>query len=109
LTLTLILCQVPRTWGGKLVLTAHGWFILIVIASYTANLASFLTAGEAVPVLSSWNDVVKSGGRLTLALPRGGLHERFIASESLRNPNANFKIKWTDTWEEAFQVLLMCC
>ena len=44
--------KAPRTWGGKMVLVAHGWFMLIVIASYTANLASFLTAAEAVPLIN---------------------------------------------------------
>lgn len=86
-----------------MVLVAHGWFMLIVIASYTANLASFLTAAEAVPILNSWNDVVKSKGAFKLALPRGLTHEGFIASESARYPDARFNILWTDTWEEAFE------
>jgi ABC-type amino acid transport substrate-binding protein len=95
--------KAPRTWGGKMVLVAHGWFMLIVIASYTANLASFLTAAEAVPILNSWSDVVESKGAFRLALPKGMSHEDFIRVEQENNPEAIFNIEWTDTWEEAFE------
>jgi len=95
--------KAPRTWGGKMVLVAHGWFMLILIASYTANLASFLTAAEAVPILSSWSDIVNSKGGFKLALPRGASHEDFIKVEQEHYPDANFKIEWTNTWEEAFE------
>jgi hypothetical protein len=94
--------KAPRTWGGKMVLVAHGWFMLIVIASYTANLASFLTAAEAVPILDSWADIVESKGAFKLALPKGMSHADFIRVETENNPEANFNIEWTDTWEEAF-------
>ncbi len=29
--------KAPRTWGGKMVLVAHGWFMLIIVASYTVS------------------------------------------------------------------------
>jgi hypothetical protein len=38
--------KAPCTWGGKVVLIAHGWFMLICVASYTANLANFLTTSN---------------------------------------------------------------
>ena len=100
--------KAPRTWGGKMVLVAHGWFMLIVIASYTANLASFLTAAEATPILNSWSDIVNSKGAFKLALPRGLSHEAFIAVESKHYPDANFNVLWTDTWEEAFEQVPNC-
>ena len=66
--------KAPRTWGGKLVMMAHGWFMLIIVASCTrssyliesmtlnytdtANLASFLTASFSVPGISDWSSVL---------------------------------------------------
>lgn len=49
--------QAPRTWAGKVVMLAHGWFFLIIIASYTANLASVLTTASLAPSITSWNDI----------------------------------------------------
>ena len=101
--------KAPRTWGGKMVLVAHGWFMLIIIASYTANLASFLTAAEPVPILDSWQDVLKSNGRFKVAVPRGLSHENFVEVERLHFKEANngldpnLNIEWVSTWQEAFE------
>ena len=44
--------KTPRSWGGRIALTGHGWFMMILLASYTANLASFLTTEGLSPVIS---------------------------------------------------------
>ena len=49
--------KTPQTWGGRVVLMSHGWFMLICIASYTANMASFLTTSNLSPALTSWSQV----------------------------------------------------
>jgi len=97
--------KAPRTWGGKLVMMAHGWFMLIIVASYTANLASFLTASFTVPAISDWNTVLNSQGRYKLALPAGGLHQAFIEFEQKQFPKAVFNVNWTDTWESAVKLV----
>jgi hypothetical protein len=57
---------------------AHGWFMLIVMASYTANLANFLTTSNMAERLSSWTQVQESFGQWRLALPMGSAHADYI-------------------------------
>ena len=70
--------KAPCTWGGKVTLMAHGWFMLIVMASYTANLANFLTTSNMAERLSSWTQVQESFGQWRLALPMGSAHADYI-------------------------------
>jgi hypothetical protein len=35
----------------QVVMIAHGWFMLILVASYTANLANFLVNSTLEPIL----------------------------------------------------------
>ena len=50
--LTCTLDKGPKSWGGKIVMLGHGWFMLIIISAYTANLASFLTIQGQVTTVS---------------------------------------------------------
>eukprot|EP00286_Rhodomonas_abbreviata_P026717 CAMPEP_0181313764 /NCGR_PEP_ID=MMETSP1101-20121128/14430_1 /TAXON_ID=46948 /ORGANISM="Rhodomonas abbreviata, Strain Caron Lab Isolate" /LENGTH=464 /DNA_ID=CAMNT_0023420755 /DNA_START=94 /DNA_END=1484 /DNA_ORIENTATION=+ len=96
--------KAPKTWGGKMALLAHGWFMLIIIASYTANLASFLVMGALTPSVSGWADVTSSGGKLSLALPRGGTQESFLAWEE-HHYGYKFNVTWTTTMAEAYDLV----
>ncbi|EKX47525.1 hypothetical protein GUITHDRAFT_137310 [Guillardia theta CCMP2712] len=78
----------PRTWGAKMLMMAHGWFMLIVVASYTG-----------------WTDITASQGAYKLSLPFGGATMDFILNEELMN-NYVFNISWTSSWPEAFDLLL---
>jgi len=96
--------KAPCTWGGKIVLMAHGWFMLIVLASYTANLANFLTTENMAPTLSSWSEVQDSFGQYTIALQRGSAHENYINVQ--RNLYGHeYNITWTQTWEDALALV----
>jgi hypothetical protein len=51
---TCVIDKAPRTLGAKLVMNAYGFFMLIILASYTSNLASFLTNSDVSPSISGW-------------------------------------------------------
>ena len=105
--LTQTLDKAPMTWGGKVIMLAHGWFMLIIIASYTANLAAALTASSLAPSINSWSDLISSanGRGYKLSLPRGLSHEEFIAFES-SHYGYEFDIEWTNSWEEALDAVV---
>ena len=44
---------VPRSFGGWLVSWAIAWFVFVLLASYTANLATFLTLRKPIPPRSA--------------------------------------------------------
>lgn len=52
----------PGTAGGKLVMLGYGWFILIALASYTANLASLLVVASSVQGIANMDDLIKTEG-----------------------------------------------
>jgi len=95
----------PRTWGAKMLMMAHGWFMLIVVASYTATLASFLTTAQLAASISGWSDITASQGAYKLALPAGGATMDFINNERLMQ-NYVFNITWTSSWAEAFGLVM---
>mmetsp|Transcript_30434 Transcript_30434/g.73402 ORF Transcript_30434/g.73402 Transcript_30434/m.73402 type:complete len:529 (-) Transcript_30434:236-1822(-) len=103
--LTCTLDKAPKTWGGKVVMLGHGWFMLIIIAAYTANLASFLTVTAQSPTIQSFQDVADSKGSYTMALPRGQSHEAFIKYEE-GHYGYKFNIVWKNTWEECMDAVL---
>ena len=49
----------PRSISGRLVTSAWWLFTLIIISSYTANLAAFLTAKRMKPTIESAEDLAK--------------------------------------------------
>jgi hypothetical protein len=73
----------PKTPGGKLVLLAQGWFVVIIISSYTANLASALTNSDYKSPINKWSDITDSMGAYKLALPTGQSQLEFIGQFSL--------------------------
>ena len=52
----------PRSWSGKLVMLGHGFFTVIIINSYIANLASVLTTVSLQPTINGWPDITDSNG-----------------------------------------------
>jgi len=49
----------PKSVSGRLVTSAWWLFTLIIISSYTANLAAFLTAKRMKPTIESAEDLAK--------------------------------------------------
>jgi hypothetical protein len=86
------------------VLMAHGWFMLIVLASYTANLANFLTSANMAPTLGSWAEVQDSFGQYKLALQRGSAHESYINVQQELYAH-EYNITWTESWEDAMALV----
>lgn len=103
--LTGTLDKAPRTWAGKIVMLAHGWFFLIIVASYTANLASVLTAASIAPSIQSWNDVTAGGKQNKIALPRGFTHADFLSFET-KHHGFQFDVDYYDTYQQALQATI---
>ncbi len=99
-----ILDKDPKTWAGKLILLAHGWFVLIVMASYTANLAAFLTASLSYSGISSWADIVAGQDRFVLGVPNSRTHFAFLDAQGVLYGH-NYTFNVTSTWEDALALL----
>lgn len=52
----------PATPGGKIAALGFGWFILIVLASYTANLASLLVVANSLEGISDIEGLIQTTG-----------------------------------------------
>jgi len=102
--LTCTLDKSPRTWGGKCVMLGHGWFMLILIASYTANLASFLTANALSPKITGWDSITSTGTQYKLVIPRGTAHKDFLEFEE-GHYGFEFNYEEVATFEEAFAMV----
>ena len=103
--------KAPRTAAGKLVMAAHGFFMLIILASYTANLASFLTNTAVTPPFTGWDTgatplVPKSVPTVKLAILGGASGEELLSYEEERLKKKFTKLQKTETWEEAMDSVL---
>ena len=52
--------SVPRSWANKIISIYYVFMALIITATYTANLAAFLTSSKTATTISSIDDLVKS-------------------------------------------------
>ena len=95
----------PRSWGGKVIIMGHAFFMLILVASYTANLASFMTNIENAPKIESWTDLSLSKGAYKLAIPHGMSQEEFLEHEK-RFYGYEYNYILTETWEESLEKVL---
>ena len=95
----------PRSWGGKVIIMGHAFFMLILVASYTANLASFMTNVENAPKVESWTDLSLSKGAYKLAIPHGMSQEEFLHHEE-RFYGYEYDYILTETWEESLEKVL---
>mmetsp|Transcript_22670 Transcript_22670/g.55980 ORF Transcript_22670/g.55980 Transcript_22670/m.55980 type:complete len:466 (-) Transcript_22670:92-1489(-) len=102
---TTTLDKAPKTWGGKLMMLGHGWFMLIILASYTANLASFLTTASLAPSINGWSDLTVPGNTYKIAIPRGQSHQRFLEFEKGHYGYKFNNVIYTNTFEEAFAMV----
>jgi ABC-type amino acid transport substrate-binding protein len=104
-TLTCTLDKAPHSWGGKIVMIGHGWFMLVIISSYTANLASFLTLSSSSPAISSWADITSSAGRYSICIPEGQSQEQFLEFETARY-GYTFSTITRPSWEGCMKAVM---
>ena len=88
-TLTTYVHQTPKTPAGKIVLMAQGFYMVVIIASYTANLASALTVSVIEPKYSGWehgaSPVVPDNMKaVNIAIPGGGEEKDFLLVQETR-------------------------
>ncbi|XP_021379137.1 glutamate receptor 2-like isoform X2 [Mizuhopecten yessoensis] len=67
----------PRSFSGRIVGSAWWFFTLILISSYTANLAAFLTIERLVTSIKSADDLAKQT-EIEYGTYQGGATERFF-------------------------------
>jgi ABC-type amino acid transport substrate-binding protein len=104
-TFTATMHMAPRSWAGKLVMIAHGFFLVIIINSYVANLASVLTATTLAPTIAGWPDITDSNGAYKLAIPRGQAQSDFLEAEAFHYGH-EFNVVETDEWEDSMEMVL---
>jgi hypothetical protein len=85
--------------------------MLIILSSYTANLASFLTNSNVAPSISGWETgdsplIPQMMDKVNISIPGDSSQEEFLEFES-----ENFKLDFTgintfDTWEAAVDSVL---
>ena len=88
-TLTSYVHKTPRTPAGKIVMMAQGFYMVVMLASYTANLASALTVSAIEPRFSGWehgpSPVVPDNMRtVNIAIPGEGEEEDFVQVQEER-------------------------
>lgn len=67
-----------RSYSGRIVGSAWWFFTLILISSYTANLAAFLTIERLTPPISSADDLVKKKGDIAFGTLANGSSKTFF-------------------------------
>jgi hypothetical protein len=95
----------PKTPGGKAILMAQAWFTLIMVASYTANLASALTLNDLDSSIKEWKDITDSRGSFSLSVERDSSQLDFLDAE-LRHYGHKFTVELYDTWEETIHAVI---
>ncbi|XP_053400378.1 glutamate receptor 2-like isoform X2 [Mercenaria mercenaria] len=68
----------PRSYSGRIVGSAWWFFTLILISSYTANLAAFLTIERLTPPISGADDLVKKGSDIAFGTLKSGSSRAFF-------------------------------
>ncbi|CAF1049286.1 unnamed protein product [Rotaria sp. Silwood1] len=79
----------PRSISGRVVTSAWWFFSLILVSSYTANLAAFLTVEKLVPPIATVEELAKQTDILYGTL-KGGSTMAFFNKSTL----TTFKIMW---------------
>lgn len=81
----------PKSWPGKLILASWSWFVVLFLAAYTANFASYLTVQNIPrPQYTSLADAMQKGAQI--CLERGQLANWF----QQRYPNYVSKVTYFD-------------
>ncbi|CAF2599544.1 unnamed protein product [Rotaria sp. Silwood2] len=79
----------PRSMSGRVVTSAWWFFSLILVSSYTANLAAFLTVENLVPPIETVEDLAKQTD-IHYGTLKGGATMAFFNKSTL----TTFKIMW---------------
>ena len=107
---TTFIDKAPRTWGGKLVMLGHGFYMLIMISSYVANLASVLSQRDTSMDFSGWYEgkkpVIARIEDIHLAIGSGSSQVKFIQQEEVAEGRKFMKIDCYDTWQESMDSVL---
>ncbi|KAL8593377.1 hypothetical protein ACOMHN_065983 [Nucella lapillus] len=72
----------PRSVAGRVIGGAWWFFVLIVITSYTANLAAFLTVERMLTPIESTDDLAKQT-KIAYGLLEGGSTEKFFETSQV--------------------------
>lgn len=78
--------------------------MLIIIAAYTANLASFLTVKKSTTKLESFLQLAQSDGEYSVCIPEGQGHEAFLDYET-EHYGYKFQIKYAAEWEDCMEMV----
>ena len=110
-TFTTLVDKAPRTVGGKIVMFGHGFFMLIILASYTANLASFLTTSAVIPPFSGWETgdaplAPDAMERARIAIPSNASQDIFVRHEQERWGKDFARLTRYERWEDAVTSVL---
>ncbi|XP_060589506.1 glutamate receptor 4-like [Ruditapes philippinarum] len=73
----------PRSYSGRIVGSAWWFFTLILISSYTANLAAFLTIERLTPPISGADDLVKKGSDMGYGTLNSGSSKTFFETSNV--------------------------
>jgi ABC-type amino acid transport substrate-binding protein len=102
--------KAPRTPGGKFTMLGHGFYMLIMISSYVANLASVLSQRDTSMDLSGWYEgnkpVIARIEDIELAIPARSSQVKFIQQEEAAEGRKFMKIDCYETWEESMDAVL---
>jgi hypothetical protein len=94
--------KAPRTPGGKCIMMGHGFYMLIMISSYTANLASVLSHKKPSLDFTGWREgshnVIDQMMDVTLAIPAGMSQTEFIHHEEVNERTKFRRVYCYDSW-----------
>ncbi len=96
--------------AGKLVMMAQGFYMVVLLSSYTANLASALTVSAIQPLFTGWelgeSPVVPDNIGANIAIPDGGAEETFLAVQAARYQRDFDNVHTFDSIEESLDSVL---
>ena len=100
----------PGKIAGKLVMMAQGFYMVVILASYTASLASALTVSAIQPLFTGWelgeSPVVPDNIGANIAIPGGGAEETFLAVQAARYQRDFDNVHTFDEIEQALDSVL---
>ncbi|XP_037952782.1 glutamate receptor ionotropic, kainate 2-like [Teleopsis dalmanni] len=68
----------PKAWSTRLVASIWWFFTLIIVSSYTANLAAFLTIEKPTSLIDNVQDLANNKGGVTYGAKRSGSTRNFF-------------------------------
>ena len=109
-TFTTYVDKAPKTPAGKVLMMAQGFYMVVLLASYTANLASALTVSAIQPLFTGWelgaSPVVPDKMGANIAIPGEGAEEAFLAVQAATYQRDFDNVHTFDEIEEALDSVL---